>query len=200
MNVAIYARVSTADQDADMQFVELRRYAAAHGFSIAGEYVDHGYSGATSARPALERLMAAARSRVVDVVLVWRFDRFARSIGDLVNALDEFRSLGVAFVSMREQIETTTPVGRVVFSTVAAMAEFEREILRERVKAGLARARERGVRLGRPPRLDAGEVLRLRLTGLSYRVIARTLGTSAQAVAKAYTAARAARPDGDVTF
>jgi DNA invertase Pin-like site-specific DNA recombinase len=106
-------------------------------------------------------------------------------IGDLVNALDEFRSLGVAFVSMREQIDTTTPVGRVVFSTVAAMAEFEREILRERVRAGLARARERGVRLGRPRKVDPAMVRELRSRGLSYRAIAAKLGASSSSITNA---------------
>lgn len=192
MRVALYARVSTTDQDADLQLVELRRYVGARGWEIGGEFVDRGVSGARSTRPALDQLRVAARRRDVDGVVVWRFDRFSRSITDLVASLEEFRALGVAFVSIHEQIDTSSPTGRVVFAVVAAMAEFEREILRERVRAGLARARERGVRLGRPPRVDPSEVLRLRGLGFSFRSIAKQLGVSAQAVAKAYERARRA--------
>ena len=183
MRVALYVRVSTSDQDSELQLVELRRYAAARGWSVAEEFVDHGVSGSLASRPALDRLRAAARRRDVDAVVVWRFDRFSRSITDLVASLEEFRTLGVAFVSIHEQIDTGSPTGRVVFAVVAAMAEFEREILRERVRAGMARARERGVRLGRPLKLDALEVLRLRRDGLSVRAIARTVGAPASTVA-----------------
>jgi DNA invertase Pin-like site-specific DNA recombinase len=183
VRVALYARVSTTDQDAELQLVELRRYAAARGWPVAKEFVDHGVSGAAASRPALDQLRTAARRRDVDAVLVWRFDRFSRSITDLVASLEEFRVLGVAFVSIHEQIDTSSPTGRVVFAVVAAMAEFERGILRERVKAGLARARERGVRLGRPRRLDPHEVLRLRGDGLSVRAIARRVAAPASTVA-----------------
>lgn len=183
MRIAIYARVSTSEQDAELQLVELRRYVTARGWAVVGEFVDQGVSGAVASRPALDRLRVAARRRDVDGVVVWRFDRFSRSITDLVASLEEFRVLGVAFVSIHEQIDTGSPTGRVVFAVVAAMAEFEREILRERVKAGLARARERGVRLGRPLKLDALEVLRLRRDGMSVRAIARSVGAPASTVA-----------------
>jgi DNA invertase Pin-like site-specific DNA recombinase len=183
VRIAVYARVSTTDQDADLQLVELRRYAAARGWVIAGEFVDRGVSGAASSRPALDQLWAAARRRDVDGVVVWRFDRFSRSITDLVASLEEFRTLGVAFVSIHEQIDTGSPTGRVVFAVVAAMAEVEREILRERVRAGLLRARERGIRLGRPLKLDALTVLRLRHEGMSVRAIARSVGAPASTVA-----------------
>ena len=183
MRVALYARVSTSDQDADLQLVELRRYVAARGWEVVEEFVDRGVSGATSSRPALDRLLAAARRRDVDGVVVWRFDRFSRSIADLVASLEEFRSLGIAFVSIHEQIDTSSPTGRVVFAVIAAMAEFEREILRERVRAGLARARQRGVRLGRPPKLDRMEVLRLRRDGMSVRAIGRAIGAPPSTVA-----------------
>jgi DNA invertase Pin-like site-specific DNA recombinase len=183
MRVALYARVSTSDQDAELQLVELRRYAGARGWTVAEEFVDRGVSGSLASRPALDRLRAAARRRDVDAVVVWRFDRFSRSITDLVASLEEFRTLGVAFVSIHEQIDTGSPTGRVVFAVVAAMAEFEREILRERVRAGMARARERGVRLGRPLKLDALEVLRLHRDGLSVRAIARSVGAPASTVA-----------------
>jgi len=183
VRIALYARVSTTDQDTDLQLVGLRRYAAARGWVIVGEFVDRGVSGAAASRPALDQLWAAARRRDVDGVVVWRFDRFSRSVSDLVRSLEEFRALGVAFVSIHEQIDTSSPTGRVVFAVVAAMAEFEREILRERVKAGLSRARERGVRLGRPLKLDALEILRLRRDGLSVRAIARLVDAAASTVA-----------------
>jgi DNA invertase Pin-like site-specific DNA recombinase len=183
VRIALYARVSTADQDTDLQLVELRRYAAARGWVIAAEFVDRGVSGAAASRPALDQLWAAAKRRDVDGVVVWRFDRFSRSVSDLVRSLEEFRALGVAFVSIHEQIDTSSPTGRVVFAVVAAMAEFEREILRERVRAGLLRARERGVRLGRPLKLDALEVLRLRRDGMSVRAIARQVGAPSSTVA-----------------
>lgn len=183
MRIALYARVSTTDQDADLQLVELRRYVAARGWVVAAEFVDRGVSGAATSRPALDQLWAAARRRDVDGVVVWRFDRFSRSVSDLVRSLEEFRALGVAFVSIHEQIDTSSPTGRVVFAVVAAMAEFEREILRERVRAGLSRARERGVRLGRPLKLDALEVLRLRRDGMSVRAIARQVGAPSSTVA-----------------
>lgn len=182
MRVALYVRVSTSDQDADLQLVELRRFVGARGWEVAGEFVDRGVSGARASRPALDQLRAAARRRDVDGVVVWRFDRFSRSITDLVASLEEFRALGVAFVSIHEQIDTSSPTGRVVFAVVAAMAEFEREILRERVRAGLARARERGVRLGRPATIDADYVQALRRQGLSIRAIARTVGAASSSV------------------
>jgi DNA invertase Pin-like site-specific DNA recombinase len=183
MHIALYARVSTTDQDPDLQLVELRRYAAARGWMVFAEFVDRGVSGAASSRPALDQLWAAARRRDVDGVVVWRFDRFSRSVSDLVRSLEEFRALGIAFVSIHEQIDTGSPTGRVVFAVVAAMAEFEREILRERVRAGMARARERGIRLGRPLKLDALQVLGLRQGGLSVRAIARQVGAPASTVA-----------------
>lgn len=183
MRVALYARVSTSDQDFGLQIVDLRRYVAARGWTVAEEFVDHGVSGSLASRPALDRLRTAARRRDVDAVVVWRFDRFSRSITDLVASLEEFRTLGVAFISIHEQIDTGSPTGRVVFAVVAAMAEFEREILRERVRAGLSRARERGVHLGRPLKLDALEILRLRRDGMSVRAIARSVGAPASTVA-----------------
>lgn len=182
MRVGIYARVSTTGQDEELQLVELRRYAAARGWDLADEFVDRGVSGAQSRRPGLDRLMTAARRREIDTVLVWRFDRFSRSVADLVASLEEFGSLGIGFISIHEQIDTTSPTGRVVFAVMAGMAEFEREILRERVRAGPARARERGVRLGQPPALDATRVLELRREGLSVRAIARRIQAAASSV------------------
>ena len=150
--VALYARVSTKnkDQDPETQLMALREYAGHRGFDIADEYVDVGISGAKERRPELDRLMTDARKRKIDAVLVARFDRFARSTRHLVLALEEFQSLGVHFISLSESIDTSTPIGKMVFTIIGAVAELERSLIRERVVMGLARARKQGKRLGRP--------------------------------------------------
>lgn len=184
---AIYARVSTSDQSADMQLAELREHARRRGWTIAGEYVDSGVSGAKSSRPQLDMMMADARRRRFDLVICWRFDRFARSTGHLLAALEEFHGLGVDFVSLHESIDTSTPLGRMVFTVVAAVAELERSIIVERVRAGIARARAKGKRLGRPPGsgIDAGQVQRLLAEGLSTRAVAAKLGIGVGSVCRA---------------
>src|SRR5437868_13558345 len=150
--VGLYARVSTKNngQDPETQLVALREYAQHRGMHIAGEFVDVGISGAKDRRPELDRLMADARRRRFDVVLVARFDRFARSTKHLVLALEEFSSLGIDFVSVNESIDTSSAMGRMVFTVIAAVAELERAIIRERVQAGVQRARREGKRFGRP--------------------------------------------------
>jgi DNA invertase Pin-like site-specific DNA recombinase len=140
----LYCRVSTTDQNVDMQLAALREYAERRGWQLAAEYVDHGVSGSREKRPALDKLMADARRRAMDAVVVFRFDRFARSVSHLARALDEFRALGIEFVSLHEAIDTSTPMGRAMFHIAGAFAELEREIIRERVKAGLANAKRRG--------------------------------------------------------
>lgn len=174
---AIYARVSTSDQSADMQLAELREHAHRRGWQVAAEYIDHGISGTKSSRPELDKMMADARRRSFDLVLVWRFDRFARSTAHLLTALDEFRSLSVDFVSLHEAVDTTTPLGKMVFTVVAAVAELERSIICERVRAGVARARARGKTLGRPPgsKIDAKRVRQLLTEGLSTRAVAKAM-------------------------
>ena len=161
---ALYARVSTHHgQDVGLQLDALREVAAARGWVVVEEFVDEGISGAKQRRPALDALMAAARAGEIDVVAVWRFDRFARSVGHLLQALDEFRTLGVEFLSLRENIETTTPMGRAMFTLCAVVSELEREIIRERVQAGVDRARRQGKQLGRPRRdldLRAAQLVR----------------------------------------
>ncbi len=149
---ALYARVSTLDrgQDPETQLAELRQVAAQRGWTITGEYVDRGVSGGRATRPELDRLMADARRGKLDIVAVWKFDRFARSTTHLLAALEEFGRLGVDFVSLREQIDTATPVGKMVFTMVGAMAEFEKSLIVERVKAGVARAQAEGKHCGRP--------------------------------------------------
>jgi len=176
--VALYARVSTKDQEPENQLMALRDYAKNRGWTTVQEFVDKGISGAKERRPALDALMDAARKRKLDVVLVWRFDRFARSSRHLLNTLEEFRALGVDFVSFQEVIDTTTPAGKMVFSMVAAIAEFERALIRERVLAGLQRARGRGQRLGRPQLVPKQDPQALRAAGMSLRAIAGHLGVS----------------------
>jgi len=149
MKAALYARVSTLEQEPENQLAELRRYAAARGWEIS-EYVDHGVSGSEDRRRALDALVQDVRRRRVDVVVCWRLDRLGRGLRHLISLLDEFHALGVAFVSLGEGIDCTTPAGRLQLHVLGALAEFERARIAERVKAGLARAKANGQRLGRP--------------------------------------------------
>lgn len=177
MRVALYARVSTKEQNVDMQLRDLRTYCHARGYSEVFEYVDAGVSGVKDSRPELNRLMDDARKRRIDVVLCWRFDRFARSTGHLLQALDEFRGLGVQFVSFQENLDTSSPLGQALFTIVAAVAQLERDLIRERVTAGIRNARAAGRTFGRPKVVvDVKEILRLQGSGLSLRVIAQELG------------------------
>lgn len=150
--VALYARVSTLDkgQDPELQLTELRAFCTSRGWTIAAEYVDRGVSGSKESRPELDKMIAAARRRDIDVIAVWKLDRFARSLKHLVTAVADFEALGVEFVSLRDTIDLTTPAGRLMFQVIGAMAEFERSLIRERVIAGVDRARAKGKRLGRP--------------------------------------------------
>jgi DNA invertase Pin-like site-specific DNA recombinase len=186
--VAFYSRVSTTHgQDPELQLRELREYAAARGWTLAQEYTDIGASGSKDSRPALNRLMADAHRRRFDVVLVWKLDRFGRSLRHLVNALAEFEARGIAFVSLRDNLDLTTPSGRLMFQIIGAMAEFERELIRERVKAGLRNAKAKGKRLGRPRvALNGDKVLQLRSQGLSWRAIASQLGVGLGTVIRTY--------------
>lgn len=181
----LYARVSTKDQEPENQLIQLREYAKARNWQIVGEYVDKGVSGGKEQRPQLNLLMEAVRRRKCDLVLCWRFDRFARSSRHLLNVLDEFRALSVDFCSLQEAIDTSTPAGKMVFSMVAAIAEFEKAIIVERVKAGLSRARAQGKRLGRPQFAPKEDPATLKASGLSVRAIAKRLGVSKSWVAAA---------------
>ena len=178
MRVALYARVSTLNgQHPEMQLAELREYALRRGWEVAGEYVDEGVSGAKESRPALDRLWTDCRKRRVDAVVVYRYDRFARSLRQLVNALEEFRAMGIEFVSLHEGVDTSTPNGRLVFGIFASIAEFERELIRSRVRSGLAAAKSKGKKLGRPRTMvDSTQVAALRATGVSWRVVSEQLG------------------------
>src|SRR6266403_2141648 len=152
MRVAIYARVSTANngQDPTMQTRELREYIERRAWQFAGEYIDVGISGSKEKRPELDRLMTDAHRRRFDAVVVWKFDRFARSVSHLLRALETFKAQGIEFVSFSEQLDTSTPAGKLVFTVLGAVAELERSLIVERVKAGLRNARSKGVTLGRP--------------------------------------------------
>ncbi len=185
---ALYARVSTKNngQDPETQLLALREYAKARGLEVFGEYVDIGISGSKDSRPALNQLMADARKRRFDTVLVARFDRFARSTRHLVLALEEFNALGVDFISLSESVDTSTPMGKMVYTVIAAVAELERSLIRERVVMGLQRAKAQGKRLGRPrgSAQDVDAIHRLRSEGLSLLQIANRLNTSKTSVAR----------------
>lgn len=177
--VAIYARVSTVDkgQDPDTQLIALREYAERRGFQIVGEYIDYA-SGTREDRPQYRMLLEAAWKRHVDIVLVWRYDRFARSTQTLVQALKEFQSLGVDFISYQETIDTTTPQGEMIFTVMASLAQFESALISERVKAGMARAKAQGKRISRAPLAQEiqGCIASLYGQGVSIHQISRQLG------------------------
>jgi DNA invertase Pin-like site-specific DNA recombinase len=138
-------------QDPELQLAPLREYCQRRKFFIAGEYVDNSISGMKDRRPQLDRLLEAARKRQIDIIVVWKLDRFGRSLKQLVNALEELSSLGIGFISYQDNLDLTTPQGRLMFHIIGAMAEFERELIREGVKAGIENARRKGKRLGRKP-------------------------------------------------
>ena len=180
MRAAIYARVSTVNgQSPEMQLAELREYASRRGWEVFAEYVDSGISGSKESRPELNRLMADAHRRHFDAVLCWKVDRFGRSLKHLVNALADLDSYGVAFVSLRDNLDLSTPSGRLMFQIIGAMAEFERSLIQERVRAGLRNAKLKGKTLGRPQRIvSLDEMQRMRGQGASFREIAKAVGAS----------------------
>jgi len=183
--VGIYARVSTTGQTAENQLLALRSFATARGWTIT-EYVDQGQSGAKERRPALDALLAAVRARRVDLVACVKLDRLARSVHHLVALVREFEVLGVDLVVLDQAIDTTTPAGRLLFHVLAAISEFERDLIRDRVLAGLRRAKSQGVRLGRPRVLvDRARAERLLATGQSLRTVARALGIGLATLARA---------------
>jgi len=177
---AVYARVSTNNgQNPEMQLDELRQYCARREMTIMREYVDRGISGAKERRPALDQLLADCQKRAVDCVVVYRYDRFARSLRQLVNALEDFRSLGIDFISLHERVDTSTPNGRLVFGIFASIAEFERELIRDRVRSGIALAKSHGKQLGRPRVVvDRMRIATLRKDGRSWAEICDALGIS----------------------
>jgi DNA invertase Pin-like site-specific DNA recombinase len=176
--VALYSRVSTNNgQDPELQLRELREYCASRGLTIVQEYTDVGYSGSKESRPALNQLMIDARRRRFDSILVWKLDRFGRSLRHLVNALAELEALGLSFISLRDNLDLSTPSGRLMFHVVGAMAQFERALIQERVKAGLRNAKAKGKRLGRPRVIvDETTILAMRDSGASWRTVSVKLG------------------------
>jgi DNA invertase Pin-like site-specific DNA recombinase len=191
--VALYARVSTLNgqQDPEMQLSELRDYAARRGLTIHQEYVDQGISGSKESRPALNQLMTDAKRCKFDAVLVWKIDRFGRSLKHLVNSLADLSAYGIAFISLRDNLDLSTPSGRLMFQIIGAMAEFERALIQERVKAGLRNAKAKGKRIGRPRQeVDSSKVLKLRDEGLSWRAISEHLKLGLGTVYRAVTSQR----------
>ncbi len=189
MRAALYGRVSTFDQEPENQLAELRRYVAARGWTAA-EYVDRGVSGAKDRRPALDTVLRDARRRRFDVLVVWRLDRLGRNLRHLIVLLEELQALGIAFVSLNEGIDATTPAGKLQMHILGAIAEFERSRIAERVKAGLQRARAQGKRLGRPRKARVAIVV----PGGSVREAARVWGVSKSTAARWINAGRVIRP------
>jgi len=195
--VALYARVSTVDrgQDPEVQLVQLRAEAARRGWRVASEHVDVGASGATRRRPGLDALTVAAAAGAYDAVMVWRLDRYARSLSHLVQAFDRFKALGIDFVCLSGGFDTTTPAGKAMFGMTAVFAEYEREILRERVLAGVAKAKAAGKHCGRPRKqVDISEARRLLDEGMSQRQVAKKLNLSRTLLRRRLRDSDAARP------
>jgi DNA invertase Pin-like site-specific DNA recombinase len=185
MKAALYIRVSTTNQDPDTQRLALRDYCQARGIAETIEYADIGISGTKDRRPALDQLVKDAKIGRFDRVIVTRFDRFARSTKHLVTALEEFQSLGIDFISLGESIDTSTPMGKMVFTILGAVAELERDIIRERVILGIDRAKKQGKPLGRPKRIvDRQRIAEMRAAGETTRTIAKALGIAQSTVVR----------------
>jgi DNA invertase Pin-like site-specific DNA recombinase len=182
---ALYCRVSTVDQHPETQLGELRQFAANRGFQVVGEYTDHGFSGVRARRPALDKMMDAARRQKFDVLLVWSCDRLARSTKHLLQTIDELNGMGIQFLSQREAIDTEGPLGRAILIIVSAMAELERCIIIERVRAGMRRAKLEGRQIGRS-RLDVdrAQVITDRRSGMSLTQVAKKHGVSRASVCR----------------
>jgi len=200
MRAALYARVSTTDkgQDVDLQLNELREFAQRRGFE-AIEYVDQGVSGSKTKRPSLDEMLKAARARKIDVVVVWKLDRLGRSLVHLLHMLNEFEVLGVAFISLREQIDMTTSAGRLMAHLMGAFAEFERDLIKERVRAGIATARGKGRHIGRKgtPETTLRKIIELHKSGVSLRGISKKVKASLSVVQRTVGQYKAGGLDSD---
>lgn len=195
MRTAIYCRVSTNDQDCSLQLRELREYVARRGWTVAGEYVDEGFSGAKASRPALDRLMHDAANRVFDVVVVWKVDRFGRSVLHLNQQLAALTAHGVRFIATTQALDTdaSNPTSRLLLQILAAVSEFERDIIRERTLLGVRAAQRAGKAVGRPRRVfRRDEVVTLRDSGMSWRAVAEKLGVPVSTAMDAYNQLRPA--------
>lgn len=192
--VAIYARVSTLNgQNPEMQLEELREYAERRGWAVAGEYADIGISGSKESRPELNRMIAGAHARQFDAVMCWKLDRLGRSLKHLVTVIEDLSVYGVAFISLRDNLDLSTPSGRLMMHIIGAMAEFERELIRERVTAGIHAARQRGARIGRPRvYVSPDKVRALRDAGVPWRTISRKLGVGVGTAVRAFEKSEAA--------
>lgn len=184
--IALYLRVSTLDQSTDLQKQELMQFIADRSWTLVGIFEDKA-SGTTSDRPALRECLTMARQRKIDIIICWKLDRFFRSLKDLVVTLNELSELQVEFVSVRDQIDMTTSAGKLLFHLLAAFAEFEADVIRERVRAGIRAAQAKGKRLGRPKKINESVVLALRQNGRSLSEIARQIGMSKSSVSKVLT-------------
>jgi DNA invertase Pin-like site-specific DNA recombinase len=185
----MYARVSTSNngQDPTMQTREREEFCDRRGWELADSYIDNGISGSKESRPELDRLMADAHRRRFDTVIVWKFDRFARSVSHLLRALETFKALGIDFVSLSEQVDTSTPTGKMVFTVLGAVAELERSLIAERVRAGIRNARAKGKRLGRPRvAVDSARIATLRAQGHSWGTIHRETGVAKGTAQRAF--------------
>jgi DNA invertase Pin-like site-specific DNA recombinase len=185
--IAIYARVSTLHgQNPELQLAEIREHAARRGWDIAGEYVDLGVSGSKESRPELNRVIRDAHLRKFDAVVCWKLDRLGRSLKHLVTTIEDFAAYGVSFVSLRDNLDLSTPSGRLMMHIIGAMAEFERELIRERVSAGIQAARRRGARIGRPRTyVNPDKIREMRNEGTPWRAIAKRLGVGTGTVCRA---------------
>jgi len=188
----LYLRCSTTHQNLEIQKNDLRRYAEARGLQIVDEFSDFGISGTKDRRPALDQMLKAASQRNFDCVLVWRLDRLGRNTKHLLTVLDELESLQIPLVSLQEGFDLSTPIGRVVATVLAALSAFEREIIKERVVAGIQNAKAKGKKLGRPQTVDAEKILNLRRAGQTYSQISKALGVSPGSIAEAIKAAKQA--------
>lgn len=189
MKIGLYGRISTADkgQDIELQLKDLRSYARARGWEIFGEYKDIGLSGSKDRRPELDRLLEDARKRRIDGILVWKLDRFGRSLRSLVTTLEELKDLGVQFASYTENLDFSTPAGRALANLIGVFAEFERDLIRERVKAGIQNAKSKGIKVGRRSKIDPGlleTIAHMRGKEMSLGKIAKALGVSKTLVFK----------------
>jgi len=184
LKIAIYARISTKEQSPDSQLFALRDYSKARKWDVFKEYVDIGISGAKQMRPALNQMMEDARKRRFDCVLVFKLDRLGRSLSHLVHSLEEFQNLGIHFISYQENIDLSQSTGKLMFHLLSAMAEFERDLIRERVNAGIKAARAKGKKFGRPRSINRAHVRALRQEGMSLRAIAKKMKISQAGVYK----------------
>jgi DNA invertase Pin-like site-specific DNA recombinase len=198
---ALYTRVSTVDQNPETQGIELRQFARERGYEIVREYVDHGVSGTKVRRPALDQLLKDANRHKFDAVLVWSCDRLARSTKHFLQVLDDLNELGIQFLSQREAIDTSGPLGRAVIVIISAIAELERSLIVERVRAGMRRAKLEGRRIGRTPLdVDHAGLVKDRLSGISLTAVASKYGLSRASVVRFVREAQAKQGSTDIHF